>query len=310
MRTQKFMNEYLLEVDGREVNITNPDRILFPKSNITKQEMIDYYERIAPLMIPHIKDRPISMQRFPSGIDTDGFFQKNAPDYFPDWIKRVDVEKGDKSKVVSYVLCNNAATLVYLASQAVITPHVWLSKSDKLNYPDRMIFDLDPSSAKDFSQVRKAAKLFKALLEDIGLTPFVMTTGSKGLHVTVPIKRELIFDEVRVFTRAVAVKLVEQHSHHLTIELRKNKRKGKIFVDYLRNAWAQTGVAPYAVRANEGAPIATPLDWKEVTDSLSPQKYTIKNIFKRVARTGDPWAGIAKHAGSVKVAQKKLHKLQ
>lgn len=309
MRTQKFMNEYLLEVDGREVNITNPDRVLFPKSKITKQEMIDYYKRIAPLMIPHIKNRPISMQRFPSGIDTDGFFQKDAPDYFPDWIKRAYVEKGDKSKVVSHVLCNNAATLVYLANQAVITPHVWLSKIDKLNYPDRMIFDLDPPSVKAFAVVRKVAKIFKSLLEDIGLTPFVMTTGSKGLHITVPIKRELLFDEVRAFTRAVAAKLVEQHPQHLTIELRKNKRKGRIFVDYLRNAWAQTGVAPYAVRAREGAPIATPLDWKEVTSSLNPQKYKIKNIFKRVARTGDPWAGIAKHAGSVKAAQKKFHKL-
>ncbi len=304
------MSEYVLKVGGRKVKITNPDRILFPISKITKRELIEYYDRIAPLMIPHIKDRPVSMQRFPSGIDMDGFFQKDAPDYFPAWIARAYVEKGDTSQVVSHVLCNSAATLVYLANQAVITPHVWLSKIDKLNYPDRMIFDFDPPSVKAFAQVRKAAKLFKTLLEDIGLTPFVMTTGSKGLHVTVPIKREFDFDQVRAFTRTVAARLVEQHPEHLTLEVRKNKRKGRIFVDYLRNAWAQTGVAPYAVRAKEHAPIATPLYWKEVNAALDPQKYRIKNIFKRIARTGDPWADIAKHAGSVKAAQKRLDKLK
>ena len=208
-----------------------------------------------------------------------------------------------------HVLANDAATLVYLANQTVVTFHVWLSTADKLNYPDRIIFDLDPPSKKQFPAVLTAAKKIKKMLEALDLTPFVMTTGSKGLHITVPIKRELMFDDVRAFARQCASLMVEQHPDMMTLELRKDKRKGKIFVDYLRNAWAQTGVAPYSVRAKEGAPVATPLLWKELTSSLDPQKYHIKNIFRRVARMGDPWEDIAKHTGSVKAARKKLQTL-
>ncbi len=303
------MNDTMLHVGKRAIIITNPDKILFPKSGITKLEMVEYYQRIAPVMVPHLKNRPISMQRFPEGIGHEGFFQKDASDYFPSWIKRVEVEKGDTSKVVSHVLCNDAATLVYLASQAVITPHIWLSTVNRLNYPDRIIFDFDPSG-KDFSQVCKAAKLFKAFLEELGLAPFVMTTGSRGLHVNIPIKRELLFDDVRQIARDIAAVMVKQYPKLLTLEVRKEKRKGKIFVDYLRNAWAQTAVAPYAMRAREKAPIATPLGWKEVNSSLTPQKYNLSNIFKRISRIGDPWEDIDQYAKSVKRVGKELESLK
>jgi bifunctional non-homologous end joining protein LigD len=262
--------------------------------------MIQYYQRIASFIIPHIKNRPISMQRFPNGIDGEGFYQKDASGYFPEWIKLFDIEKGDKTKVVHHVLCNDVQTLVYLANQAVITPHIWLSKVNNIHYPDRLIFDLDPPSIKQFPEICKAAKLFKNVLENLGLHPFVMTTGSKGLHVVVPIKPNCDFEYVRTFARQLAELLVQQHPQHLTVEIRKDKREGRIFVDYLRNAWAQTGVAPYAVRAKEGAPIATPLQWKEVNSQLSSQKYTIKNIFRRVSRIGDPWQDIDAHAKSIK----------
>ncbi len=294
------MNDFVLKIGKYNVKITNPDRILFPKANITKWEMIQYYERIAPLMIGHIKDRPLTLHRFANGIDAEGFYQKDASNYFPEWIKLCSIEKGDKSKIVYYVLCNNVATLVYLANQAVITPHIGLSKATRLNYPDRMIFDLDPPSIKQFAEVRKVAKIFKKVLIDLGLEPFVMTTGSKGLHVTVPIKSNSDFEFVRAFARNLAELLVAEHPKHLTTEIRKDKRKGRIFVDYLRNAWGQTGVAPYAVRAIEHAPIATPLNWKEVNSNLDPQKYKIKNIFRRVSRVGDPWEDINAYAKSIK----------
>lgn len=306
MSKTKMKSEYLMQVDDHQITITHPDRILFPRTKITKLDLINYYNRIAPLMIPHVKNRPVSMQRFPDGINDEGFYQKNAPDYFPDWIQLARVEKEDKSKIVSHVLCNNRATLIYLANQAVITPHVWLSEVDKLNYPDLMIFDLDPPSTKTFKAVCEAAQLIRISLQKIGLHPFVMTTGSKGLHVTTPIKRELVFDEVRIFARSFAQQLVNEHPDLLTLEVRKNKRKGKVFIDYLRNAWTQTGVAPYAVRAKEGAPIATPLYWKELSNIPNAQRYTIKNIFRRVSRTGDPWAAISKYAGSIKYAQTKI----
>jgi bifunctional non-homologous end joining protein LigD len=206
-------------------------------------------------------------------------------------------------------LCNDAATLVYLASQAVITPHIWLSAINKLNYPDRIIFDLDPSGT-NFAEICKAAKLFKSFLEELGLVPFVMTTGSRGLHVNIPIKRDLLFDDVRQIARDIAAAMVQQYPKLLTLEMRKEKREGKIFVDYLRNAWAQTAVAPYAVRAREKAPIATPLDWKEVNSSLTPQKYNISNIFKRISRIGDPWEDIDQHERSVKRVAKELECLK
>lgn len=303
------MNDKTITVDNHKLTITNPGRILFAKAKITKWQMINYYQRIAPLMLPHIKDKPISMQRFPLGIAHKGFFQKDAPDYFPAWIKLLGVQREDKHKVVSHVLCNNTATLMYLANQAVITPHVWLSRADRLNYPDCIIFDLDPARTGMFDMVREAAKILKNCLEGLGMIPFVMTTGSRGLHVFVPIKRELMFDNVRAFSKQVASLLAEQYPKKLTIEVRKNKRGRRIFLDYLRNAWAATAVAPYAVRPNPEVGVATPLDWKEVNSRLTPRKYTMKNMLKRVQRIGDPWKDIAQAATSVKAAQKRLNKV-
>ena len=289
------------------IEIGKPDKILFPKSKITKGELIDYYAEIADIMLPHIKNRPISMHRFPHGIDKGGFFHKNAPDYFPSWIKRINVPKKSyfakfsKSKeegIVHYVLCNNAATLVYLANQYCITPHVWLSRVPKIELPNSMIFDLDPSRKNQFADV----------LEDLGLVPFVMTTGSRGVHVVVPIKPQKDFDTVRKFARGVAELLIAEQPTIFTTEIRKRKRHGRVFIDTLRNAFAQTCVAPYAVRAKEGAPVATPIEWKELA-RVTSQKYTIKNIFKRLARKGDVWEDINKHTKALKIVRKKLDAL-
>lgn len=297
------MTGLLLNINGQEVKITNPDRILFPKSHISKLDLINYYERIASIMLPHIKDRPLSMQRFPEGIQGEGFYQKDASEYFPAWIKRFDVEREDKDKVVHHVLCNDAQTLVYLANQAVITPHAWLSTADNIQCPDQVIFDLDPSEGSTFSDVMYMAKRCKQFLEALGLNTFVKTTGSRGLHVSVPIKPQHDFDAVHAFAKAVAQQLVQENPKHATLQMRLAKREGKVFIDYLRNAWAQTAVAPYALRAREGAPVATPIEWKELTSSLEPQKYTIKNIFRRIARVGDPWQDMQEHAVVIKKLQ-------
>lgn len=307
------------------VTITHENRILFPKSGITKGELIKYYEKIAPIMLPYMKDRLISMQRFPNGIAQEGFYQKDASDYFPEWIKRVPVKK-QEGGTVNYVVCNNAATLVYLANQACITNHIWLSRIDKLNNPDRMIFDLDPAgfgrvasgasgrtgakqdqSSNGFIYVQQAAEIIKDFLEDLGLCAFAMTTGSKGMHIIVPLKRKYSFDEVRQFARSVATVLVKKYPERFTLEMRKQKRGKHIFIDTLRNAFGQTGVAPYSVRPKENAPVATPLFWKEVSDiKLTPTKYTIKNIFKRLDDVGDPWEKIDEKACSLDLAQKKI----
>ena len=297
------MADLFVDINGQEVKITHSDRILFGKSGITKLEMAEYYERIAPIMLPHVKNRPISMQRFPDGIAGEGFYQKDASEYFPAWIKRFNVEREDKAKVVHHVLCNDAQTLVYLANQAVITPHIWLSTTKKIHNPDLIVFDLDPSKGATFADVMYMAKRCKKFLEALGMHTFVKTTGSRGLHVTVPIKPQHDFDAIHAFAKEVAQQLVEENPEHATLQMRLDKREGKVFIDYLRKAWAQTAVAPYAVRAREGAPVATPLEWKELTSSLEPQKYNIKNIFKRLARKGDPWQDIYASA----VAIKNLH---
>ncbi|PKN03191.1 ATP-dependent DNA ligase, partial [Candidatus Dependentiae bacterium HGW-Dependentiae-1] len=225
----------------------------------------------------------------------------------PAWITREPIAKQDGG-VVNYVVCNNAATLVYLANQLSLTQHIWLSRIDKLNDPDKLIFDLDPSAKKiDFSLVRTKAKQIKTVLEELGLVPFVMTTGSRGLHVVVPLKRTHDFDTVRAFARDVAEYLVRQDPKNLTIEMRKEKRGTKIFIDYLRNAYGQTGVAPYSVRAKEGAPVATPISWPEIDkSSLRSDCYTIKNIFARLETVGDPWQGMHRSARSLTSAQKKI----
>lgn len=292
------MSDKVKKIGTHKIKITNPDKVLFQEEGITKWEVVEYYERIAETMLPHIKDRPLALQRFPEGIKEPGFFQKEAPEYFPDYLERVKVPLDDGSKQEE-ALCNNVASLVYLASLGTITPHIWLSSAGALRKPDKLVFDLDPSDEDDFATVKDGARSLRAMLEDLGFTCHVMTTGSRGLHVAAPLRPEHDFDETKEFARTVAHAL-EQSDPNFTTKLRKEKRRGRIFVDYLRNEYAQTSVAPYALRAKPGAPVATPLEWEELSDSkLDPQSYTIANIFKRLGRKGDPWADFGRHKSSL-----------
>jgi bifunctional non-homologous end joining protein LigD len=302
------MTEKKIRVGQYTVAITHPDKVFFPDDGITKEDLADYYRRIARVMLPYSAGRPISMQRFPNGIDNEGFYQKEIPDYFPEWIHRarVDLKEGGSQQ---QVVIENAATLVYLADQGCITPHVWLSRADNLDYPDRMVFDFDPAG-DEFEPIRAAAHLLRGILEELGLVPFVMTTGSRGLHVVTAIDRSADFDTVRTFARDVAELLARREPDALTTEPRKEQRRGRLFLDYLRNAYAQTAVVPYAVRARRGAPVATPLEWSELHDrSLGPQTYNIGNIFRRLAAKDDPWAGIQRRARSLSAPQKRLDAL-
>lgn len=301
------MNE-IIKVGTKKIVITNPDKILFPKDKFTKLEIVQYYQAIAPYMVPYLKSRPITMLRYPNGISKESFYQKDTPDYFPSWIKRVKIAKEGGN--LHHVVCNDAATLVYLAGQACLTPHIWLSRIDKIDYPDRMIFDFDPSK-NDFSLVKSTAYIMKEFLEELGLHPFIMTTGSRGLHVVVPLKRQYEFAWVRGFARDIADYLVNQDPKHLTIEMSKAKRGKRLFIDTIRNSYAATGVAPYAIRAHPGAPVATPIEWDELKErNFDSQIYNIKNVFKRLKEHGDAWKGIDKHTQSLTAARKKLDKLK
>ncbi|HSW72269.1 MAG TPA: non-homologous end-joining DNA ligase [Chlamydiales bacterium] len=287
------------------VTVTNPDKILFPKSKITKGEFFEYHAKIAKKMLPWMKGRPVSMLRFPNGINGEVFYQKNVSEYFPKWIKTCSIKRQGLESI-RMVVCNDVDTLLYLANQ-VCTPHLWLSQSDKLNYPDRLIFDFDPPTKEGFPLVMKAALECRAFVEKkLGLKAFVMTTGSKGLHVVIPIKREYEFSEVRSFARKIALYMEKQNSDGYTTELNIKKRRGRLFLDYLRNSLAQTAVAPYAVRPIEGAPVATPIDWKELKRGLNSQSFTIKNVLKRKK---DPWKSLERSAVSLKTPMKKLESL-
>ncbi len=276
-----------ITVGSHTLEISHPKKLYFPSSSITKTDIVKYYKKIGEVMIPHMRGRPVTMHRFPEGIEEEGFYQKETPDYFPPWIERISVKKKEGGSVTQ-VICNDAPTLVYLAEQGCITPHIWLSRIDNAKYPDKMIFDLDPPT-NDFESVRTAAFYLKNIIERVGGTPFVMTTGSRGVHVTVPLHRKTPFDTVRTFAKKIAEILVHRYPEELTTAQRKEKRGNKLYVDTMRNAYAQTSVAPYAVRAKEGAPVATPVTWRELKKIPSSQEYTLDNIFRRLGQKEDPW---------------------
>jgi len=281
----------------RNVRITHPDKALFPDGT-TKADLAEYYRDVAPVMLPHVRDRPISMQRFNGGIERPGFFQKDIPKGAPEWVPTVRVPK--KGGTVEHVLANETATLVWLANQNCITPHVFTARADRLDRPDRIIWDLDPSGADEFPLVRRTALALGALLRDAGCEPFAMTTGSRGIHVVVPIRRRYAFDAVRDAALAVADALAEQHPGDLTTAFRKEKRGGRLFLDVNRNGRAQTAVPAYAVRPRPGAPVATPLHWQEVEDdALRPDRWTLANVRERLDAEGDPWSHLPRAAGAL-----------
>ncbi|MFA6501924.1 MAG: non-homologous end-joining DNA ligase, partial [Parachlamydiales bacterium] len=255
--------------------ITNKNKILFPESEISKEDFINYYKKISKKIIPLIANRPITLQRFPDGIEGEIFFQKKAMEYYPKWIKTVSIKKQDGSSI-DMPLVTDLDSLLYIANQVGVI-HIWLSKIDKLNYPDRIVFDLDPDR-NNFAQVIEVAKGLKKILDLLKLPSFFMTTGSKGIHVIVPIKPEYVFDEVKEFARNIASILSNTDPEKYTIEPRKEKRKNKVYIDYLRNSYAATQVAPYSIRPKEHAPIATPISFRELNKNLTSQKFNIKNI--------------------------------
>jgi bifunctional non-homologous end joining protein LigD len=295
-----------LTLGKHHVVITHENKILFPKSKITKKMLAEYYLLIAPLMLPLIKDRPISMKRFPKGIGEEGFFQKNVSEGVPKWVKTVQVTRKEKENI-HMVICNDKATLLWLVNQNCITPHIWLSRYDQPQIPDRMIFDLDPPTHGNFSMVIQGAHLLREILEDkLQLKTFINTTGSRGLHVVVPIKRENTSDEVRHFAHNIASYLVQQDPKLFTIESRKNNRGKKLYIDVLRNGYGQTAVAPYSVREHEGAPIALPISWSDLKKRhLTSDYFTIKNIKQYLSSAKNPWKDLNKSSQSL---QKLLNK--
>ena len=290
------------------VEITHPDKLLFPADGISKADIASYYERVSEWILPHIRLRPVSMQRFPDGIDGKGFFHKDVPAYFPRWLRRVEVPKARGT--VTHVYVSDTDSLLYLVNQNTITPHVWLSRADRVWQPDRMVIDLDPPPDSDFNAVRRAARQTGELLRELGFAPFAQVTGSKGVHVWTPLRRRARHDEVRAFAGDLARVLAARHPDGLTTEWRKEKRDGRILVDTARNTYAQTAVPPYAVRPRPGAPVATPIGWDELSDSkLRPDRWNVKSVLRRLGAKGDPWADISSYARGIARARRRVESL-
>jgi bifunctional non-homologous end joining protein LigD len=285
------------------VQISRPGKALFP-SGLTKYDLATYYGRVAQAMLPHVKGRPLNLERYPDGIEGERIMQQRAGRYFPDWIKRARVDK--KGGSVEHVVAADPATLVYLAGQACITLHPWLSRADKPHEPDRLIFDLDPSDGIS-AEVLRAARTMADILRELGLEPWVMTSGSRGYHVTLPLRRSADFDVTRAFARSVAGLACRREPRLFTTEQRKAKRQGRILIDVMRNAYAHSAVAPYAVRARRHAPVATPLHPDELADrDLRPDRFTLATVPERLEREGDPWARIASGGQTITTARLRL----
>jgi bifunctional non-homologous end joining protein LigD len=302
-----------VEASGVSFELSNTGKVLFPvegtADGLTKGELVEYYAQVADAMLPYLKDRPIAMARYPDGITKQRIFQKNPGKYFPDWITSVEVKK--EGGTLRHVVCDKAATLLYLANQAVIEFHVFLSRVDSLECADQVVVDFDPPDNDGFDQARQCALWLRSLLEDeLGLTSYVKTTGGKGLHVHVPLNRKQGFEETRTFAREASQVLAARHPDVVTVEQRVQARGHRVYADVMRDAYAQTVVAPFTVRARPGAHVATPLHWAEVEDpALTPGRFTLRTIPERLASIDDPWADMTRHRYDIAAAHNRLAKL-
>jgi bifunctional non-homologous end joining protein LigD len=288
--------------------ISHPDKVLFPDDGITKGEVAAYYATVATLMLPHLRGRPVTMERYPNGIGAGGFLQKDVSKGFPEWLQRVEAPK--RGGVVHYPLIDDARSLEWLANQNCITPHVWTSRAPKLYQPDVFVVDLDPSAEDELDILRGAALLVRDVLAELELPCWVKTSGSKGFHIVVPLDTSLGFEEVSAFTLSLAQVLVARDPERLTLEFSKAERGGRIYFDVGRNGYSATFAAAYAVRAKTGAPVSAPCTWEEVeSGEVGPQTFSLRTMSARIEAVGDLWADMLKRRRSLRTATSRLAKI-
>ena len=291
------------------VPISHPDKLLFPDDGITKGELAEYYETIAPVMLPHIIGRPVTMERFHRGINAPGFFQKDVKKGFPSWLERVEVPK--QGGTVHHPIVTDTRSLVWLANQNSITPHVWTRRLSDLQHPDICVFDLDPPDGGAPQVLRAAVLALRDLLAELGLASWVKTTGSKGYHVAVSLHGSVDLPTAAHFADAVGTLLARRDPKHLTQEFHKVDRDGRILVDTGRNNYSATFAAAYAVRARPGAPISAPCTWEEIERGVvGPWTFTLRTMHERVSSAGDPWADMLKRKQPLDKAIERLRDLQ
>lgn len=287
--------------------ITHPEKVLFPGDGITKGDLAAYYDAMGPLMLPHVRGRPVTMERYPGGIGAKGFWQKDVSKGFPAWLQRVAVPK--KDGVVHYPVITDARSLLWITNQNAITQHVWTSRLPDLHRPDLCVFDLDPSE-NDTEAVRAAAIGLRDLLAELTLPSWIKTTGSKGFHIVVPVDGKTDVAVVAGFANDVGTFFVSLAPDRLTQEFAKVDRRGRIYVDTGRNGYGATFAAVYTVRAKPGAPVSAPCTWEEVErGEVQPGTFTLRNMPSRVAKVGDLWADMRRRGRSLKRPIEKLRRL-
>ena len=285
-----------------ELRLTNLDRVVFPRDGITKGDVVAYYEAVAERMLPHLAGRPLSLERFRKTIDDGGFFQQSVAKHFPEWVGRMPVARRDGGTTV-HPVAESADALVYLANQGALTFHAWPARVPALECPDALVLDLDPSDER-WEPVREAALLLREELDAVGLAGLPMLTGSRGLHVVVPLDATTGWDGVWTFSKAIGAALVKRAPKELTRALYKSQRRGRLYVDTMRARRGQTAVVPYTVRARVGAPVAAPVSWAEVEDpAIDARAFTIGTVLERPA---DPWEGARGHGQSLAGAAARL----
>jgi bifunctional non-homologous end joining protein LigD len=272
------------------VAFSHVEKVMFPEAGVTKGDVIQYYLQVADKLIPHLCDRPITLERMPDGVGEGKprFWQKNTPDYYPAWIPRVELANED-GKRVRYALVNDVDTLAYLVNQGAITFHPFLSRVKDLDHPDFVLFDLDPGGAK-FADVVTIARAIRDALKDQGVESLVKTSGKSGLHVLAPWRRKGGYDEARAWAMGVAESVVAKLPDLATVERLKSEREGRVYVDVIQNARGHHVVPPYVLRPTPGATVSTPLEWKEVTPKLDPKKFNLRTVLKRFGNKPDPLA--------------------
>lgn len=291
------MDQTVALVDGHEVRLTNLDKVFWP-GGLTKGHLVKYYLDLAPVIMAHLRNRPLVMKRYPDGIGGESFYQKECPEYAPEWIETYPVRH--TGKVINYIVCNDAATLAWLANQACIEIHAWLSVLDNVECPDIMVMDLDPAEGASFSDVIDIALLSRRALEEFGLVPFVKTSGASGLHLFVPIRSEYPFQAVTAAMQYIAGLISAVYPRKATVERSVAKRRGKIYLDYLQNGRGKTMAFQYSLRPLPGAPVSTPLHWEEVEGrKVHPGSFNIRTIFDRLERDGDILGDMSKFRRSI-----------
>ena len=287
--------------------ITHPEKVMFPEDGITKGDLAAYYQAVAGVMLPHLRGRPLTMERYPAGIGKKGFWQKDVSKGFPDWLERVKVPK--KDGFLHHPIITDENSLMWVTNQNTITQHVWISRVPELYYPDICVFDLDPSK-DDLKAVQSAALGLRDLLEQLGLPSWVKTSGSKGFHIVVPLDGKSEMSEVEQFANMVGRVFVSLAPDHLTQEFNKVDRKGRIYIDTGRNGYSATFAAAYTVRARNGAPVSAPCTWEEIEKGkVAPNTFTLRNTPARIKKVGDLWADMLKRRRSLDKPAAKLKRM-